>query len=436
MTKLSRNAADGFFAKPSIKVKMVFVHRLISLLLLSALLSACTSMVARSKLPYPLTDEGSNEKVKVVTIPLPVIASTPNEGVTAGALTAFLIHNDRDEVTTLMAPQVNYNRNFGVTASAYGAFYPSPDLSWEVNLSQSTRVNYDYEIKSKDTTFMNGRLEWNGFLYNFADGSARFYGFQARTPQQNETNYSDREYGFNLTVGYYLTGNLKMEFGERYRDVAIRKGAVKNVPFTGDFPWKNPIPGINGFSTHAQKLSLIYNSLDDKTMPTTGYYGRVTAEGNWKSLGSSESFHHYEVEAKGYFPLVEARYISVVRFAYSQSLGKGVPFLEQSILGGENTLRGYGRNRFIDHCYLLLNLEERIRLFRWSLFDVNTDWEFAPFVDIGSVMDKFSNAQRSDFEFNPGIGFRAVVRPNIVGRVDIGVGNDGPSVFVGLGYPF
>ncbi|HTY21037.1 MAG TPA: hypothetical protein VMC44_05325, partial [Geobacteraceae bacterium] len=189
---------------------MLSMFRLTAFFLLVSLLSACTSMVSRSKLPYPLTDEGNNEKVKVVTIPLPVIATSPNEGVTAGALTAFLIHNDRDEVTTLLGPQLNYNKNFGVTASVYGSFYPSPDLSWEVNLSQSTKVNYDYEIKSRDTTFMNGRLEWNGFLYAFADGSARFYGFQARTPEKNGTNYDDQEVGFTLTAGYKLTDNLQV----------------------------------------------------------------------------------------------------------------------------------------------------------------------------------------------------------------------------------
>jgi hemolysin activation/secretion protein len=117
-------------------------------------------------------------------------------------------------------------------------------------------------------------------------------------------------------------------------------------------------------------------------------------------------------------------------------LGNSAPFLEQSILGGENSLRGYGRNRFIDNCYLLLNLQERIRLFRWKLFNVNTDWEVAPFIDFGSVMKSISQAQGRDFEFNPGLGLRAVVRPNIVGRIDVGFGRDGPAVFVGLGYPF
>ncbi|WP_197351216.1 hypothetical protein, partial [Acinetobacter baumannii] len=89
-------------------------------------------------------------------------------------------------------------------------------------------------------------------------------------------------------------------------------------------------------------------------------------------------------------------------------------------------LRGYGRNRFVDSSYLLCNLEERIRLFRWSVFDVNTDWEVAPFIDLGAVMESLDRAEAKSFEFNPGIGFRAVVRPNIVGRVDIGFGNEGP----------
>ncbi|HTG81050.1 MAG TPA: hypothetical protein VL949_03845, partial [Geobacteraceae bacterium] len=56
-------------------------------------MSACTSMVPREKLPYPIANESSGEQVKVVTIPLPAISSSPNEGITAGALAALLFHN-------------------------------------------------------------------------------------------------------------------------------------------------------------------------------------------------------------------------------------------------------------------------------------------------------------------------------------------------------
>ncbi|MBW4055716.1 MAG: hypothetical protein HIU83_09980, partial [Proteobacteria bacterium] len=101
-----------------------------------------------------------------------------------------------------------------------------------------------------------------------------------------------------------------------------------------------------------------------------------------------------------------------------------------------SSLRGFGRNRFIDNSYLLCNLEERILLFRWEVFGVTADWEIAPFLDMGAVMESLDKVKGSDFELNPGVGFRAIVRPNIIGRVDVGLGKDGPAVFVGLGYPF
>ncbi|MBT1074798.1 BamA/TamA family outer membrane protein [Geobacter grbiciae] len=414
------------------------MQRIVLLLFIlgTSLLAACTTMVPREKLPYPITDASFGDPVKVVTIPLPVIATSPNEGAILGGLTAFLLHNARDEVSTLIAPQVNYNANFGTTFSLYGAFFPLPNRNWEFNLSKSTKVNEDYEVRLRDKTFLDGKLETNAFIYNFTDGSARFFGFQSDSRKEDETNYADKEYGFTLGVGYDIIDHLQLVVGERFRQVSIRRGAVSKLPSIRDRFTENQVPGINGFTAHAQKLSLIYNTLDSRDMPTRGLYAKAAIEGSAEFLGSDASYRHYEAELKGYFPLKEARYITVARVAYNQTLGSDVPFLERSILGGESTLRGYGRNRFIDSSYFLCNLEERIRLFRWSVFDVNTDWEVAPFIDLGAVMESLDKTRSKNFEFNPGIGFRAVVRPNIVGRVDIGVGSDGPAVFVGLGYPF
>lgn len=409
---------------------------LLSIILVSLGMTACTSMVPRKDLPYPLTDKNFGDPVKVVTIPLPAIASSPNEGITAGALTAFLLHNEKDEVSTLLAPQVNYNKNYGVTASLYGAYYPSPSRSWEMNLSQSTNINYDYEVTSRDKTFRDEKLALNAFLFAFADGSARFFGFEARTPRQRESNYTDQEIGFNVSVGYDIGKHYQLVIGERFRHVGIHSGAVSGVPFIRNEFSNMRVPGIDGFTAHAQRISFIYSTLDSKDLPTYGGYARATAEISTRILGSSADYRHYEGEMKGYIPFDNARYISVFRLVYNQTLGNAVPFLEQSILGGENTLRGYGRNRFIDNCFLLLNLEERIRLFRWEIFNVTADWEVAPFIDLGSVMSSIDKARGKDFEFNPGLGLRAAVRPNILGRIDVGFGKDGPAVFVGLGYPF
>lgn len=417
-------------------------HKIITILCLfcGILLSGCTTIVPRENLPV-LTDESCGEQVKVVTVPLPVIATSPNEGITSGVLSAFLIHNSKDEVYSLLAPQLNYNQNFGVTGTLYGAFNPKPERNYEFNLSQSQKKNFDYEGKVRDISFMNGDLELKGFMGWFADGSARFYGFQAKTPSSQETNYTDREFTYNLSATWFLGRHYYLELGHRFRTVSISRGAISTVPYITDVFTAQEVPGINGFTTHAPHISFIYSTFDNKTLPTYGGYARITFEPTIKALGGAEDYRHYEVELKGYVPHDETkRYISVFRLMYNQTLGdssnRKVPFLEQSILGGENTLRGYGRNRFIDNSFLLLNLEERIRLFRWEVFNVTADWEAAPFVDLGAVMESFDKASPRNFEFNPGLGFRATVRPNIVGRVDVGIGREGPAVYVGLGYPF
>jgi hypothetical protein len=406
------------------------------LVLLLGIAGACTSTVRRGYLPPPLSLDPFPDPVKVVTIPLPAVGTTPNEGITYGALTAFLFHNKEDEVAAIVAPQTYYNHNFGNTGAVYGTFFSGPDKNWEITLSKSTIINEDYTARLRDRTLCGGTMELNGQGGLFTDGSARFFGFQSESRQSNESNYADNERGGNILIGRDIAARLQLAFGERYRDVAIKQGAVKSLPFIRQVFTEEQVPGINGFTAHAQRLALIHNSLDSLTVPTVGLYGRVVFEISREFLGSAANYLHYEAELKGYFPACRDRYISVVRFAYSQTPGDDVPFLERSILGGENTLRGYGRNRFIDNSYLLLNLEERIRVSRWRILNVDTDVELAPFLDMGAVMRDLSQIRSKNLEFNPGIGIRGVVRPNVVGRIDIGVGREGAAVFVGLGYPF
>jgi outer membrane protein assembly factor BamA len=408
----------------------------IVLLLCIPAMSSCTTPVRRKSLPYPLIDERFPDPVKVVAVPLPVIATTPNEGVTYGALTAFLLHTDEDEVGTLLAPQVNYNENFGVTASVFGSFYLSPERDWEFNVSKSSNVNEDFGIRIRDETFLDKRLSLSLYLFAFTDGAARFFGFGPDSPGTAETNFSDREAGFDLSAGYRIANQLSLVVSERFRRVGIREGAVEKLPFVREVFSPREVPGLTGFTAHAQGLFLVYSTLDSPHFPTRGFFARAGVEGSARILGSTSDYWRYGGEVRGYLPYRDARFVTAARFAFGRVQGGEVPFLERSVLGGDGTLRGFGDGRFIDKAFLLLNVEERIRLLRWRLFKVDADWEMAFFLDVGSVMESFERARPSAFEVNPGFGFRAVVRPNIVGRMDVGFGGEGPEVFIVLDYPY
>ncbi|HJV67324.1 MAG TPA: BamA/TamA family outer membrane protein [Geomonas sp.] len=412
------------------------MYRMMMFFLLFGFFSGCAYEVPRKYLPAPISNDSFADPTKTVAIPLPVIASSPNEGITYGALVAFLLHNARDEVSTLIVPQENYNSYFGVTSTLYGAFYPSPGQDLKVNISKATKVNEEFRARYTSQRLFSDRLEGSLNVFDYTDGAARFFGFQSSSSKENETNYSDQETGFTGALGYRLTDRVELLFGERLKKVRIGQGAVSSIPFITDVFPADTVPGVNGYGVHAQKVSLVYNTLDSASLPTTGTYARLSLEESARALGSGSNFQSYELEAKRYTPFSDGRFITVTRFACDQMAGAGIPFLEQATVGGENTLRGYGQNRFIDKSYLLLNLEERIRLFRWEIFHVTADWELAPFIDFGSVMKSLVEATGKSFQFNPGIGLRTVVRPNIVGRIDVGVGKDGPAVFVGLGYPF
>jgi outer membrane protein assembly factor BamA len=398
--------------------------------------TACTTLVPQKYLPYPLTNNTFEDPVKVVNIPLPVIKTDPNEGVSLGALSALLLHNQKDEIGTMIVPQVNYNRNFGTTASVFGAFYPAPGRHWEVHLAKSSHVNEDYDLKFRDRTLLDTRLDLTGELSVFTDGSARFFGFQSRSSPRNETNYADEERGFAFAAAYKILPSLQIVLGDRFRAVDIGRGAVTSLPSIRQRFSPTQVPGSDGFTTHAQQVGVTYSTLDDADMPTQGLYGKGVFELSSTALGSSATYRHYAVELKAFVPLDASRYVTVVRTAYNQTRGEDVPFLERSILGGKNTLRGHGDNRFVDSSYLLVNVEERIRLFRYRLFNVNTDWQIAPFLDLGAVARSLLDVRTQNFVVNPGLGFRAVVRPNVVGRVDVGFGKEGPAVFATLGYPF
>ncbi len=81
-------------------------------------------------------------------------------------------------------------------------------------------------------------------------------------------------------------------------------------------------------------------------------------------------------------------------------------------------------------------MEVRTRVWSLRLFGVNAVLELSPFVEAGQVFRKVTESPVGDLHWVGGLGFRGVVRPQIVGFVDIGYGAEGSAIFTGVDYPF
>jgi len=113
-----------------------------------------------------------------------------------------------------------------------------------------------------------------------------------------------------------------------------------------------------------------------------------------------------------------------------------VPFFEQNEVGGHDTLRGFGSGRFVDKNRLFASAELRTRVYQRQIFGVNAQLELAPFIDFGQVFHSSRDSPVNDLHPVGGLGFRGVVPPQVVGFVDIGMGEQGLTAFTGLDYPF
>ena len=303
--------------------------------------------------------------------------------------------------------------------------------------SYTEEIERKLKLRYQDPGFIEGLFFVDLGSQFFKNATKRFFGLGQTTPQQNETNYTGREIQVHWNFGIHLNDVTRLSINQRFRDVEIQPGGVDDEPFTKSR--FQGVPGINGATILAHRLVFQYDSRDNLNTPTAGTrfeaFGELAQNFDY---GKEDDLLYVRsgFDLRQLIPSPSKRYIFVARAMLQLSFGDGIPFYEQSSLGGEENLRGYGRDRFIDKHMVAFNAEERIHLLGMKMFNVNLELEMVPFVDMGRTYRDFQFRQFNDWEITPGVGFRGIVRPNVIARVDWGYSREGGAVFAGLNYPF
>jgi outer membrane protein assembly factor BamA len=356
--------------------------------------------------------------------------------VDVGVIVPYVIADDEQRVTKIIAPLFIHNEFAGFRGAINVFEYPTRGEEYRLLASYTEKTERKFLYSYRNLFLPGGRFSLEANVGFFKNGTARFFGIGSQTSQAQETNYTDRELLGHITAGIYVGPGQRVLWTERLRNVEIQPGIVPDLRFTQSvFP---AIRGTGGSTVWGHKLAFLEDTRDDTLTPTIGRYLSLFAElAQSLSAGTSTVFSKYGIEYRMLIPNATKRFIFVFRGRLDATVGgDDVPFFERSSLGGQNTLRAFGVGRFVDNHSLVFNFEQRIQLFHLRIVGTVVEIETAPFLDVGKVANTFRYRAFSQYEANPGIGFRAIARPNVVGRVDFASGNEGQAVFAGLDYPF
>jgi outer membrane protein assembly factor BamA len=385
-------------------------------------------------LSLPATGHGAAQDWNYFLIP--AIANSKNDGVDLGVIAPFIFNDADGRINKIIAPMYVHNEFLGSRGTLNLFKYPTRGEEITFQGSYTEKIERKLIGSYRNLYIAQGRysLESGGGFYKNA--TSRFFGLGPNAPQSSETNYTDRElYGY-LSAGLYIGPGQRVILTERVRNVEIQPGGIPSLPFTQSvFP---SVRGTGGATIWGNRLGYLRDTRDDAVSPTIGSYFTMYSE-LAQSVTSDHTtvFSKYGIEYRKLIPDRTKRYTFAFRGKFEATLDGGkIPFFERSMLGGQNSLRGFGIGRFVDDHSLVFNLEERIQLFHLRLFGTVAEIETAPFLDIGKVLSTFQYRALSQYEMNPGIGFRAIARPNVVGRVDVATSKDGNAVFAGLDFPF
>jgi hypothetical protein len=375
-------------------------------------------------------------------LPIPLVGVDPDSGTTLGILPVRLQTDDNHDIVRIYAPDLLYNPYFGAGAHMRVYDYPSEDEQWSVVTGLNERVQRAFDFEYQSGRLREQRWSFNGSVVYSRDGTPRFFGIGNDSPAIAETDYTQQQELLQAQIGLNLSHAWQLLYTLRGQIVDVLPGTLSDIASL-----QTRFGRILGVGTNEQvlnRLSIGFDTRDNITAPTRGtewvlYAGGASRRGVFNDSMYSEA----GIDGRNFWPImpstifathVSLRYLPtahLVPFWALSSLGG-----DQSAIGGDQPLRGYGPGRYYDRDSFSASAELRQRIATINALSSHVELELTPFVDLGRVFAQTSTFPLSQLHSVGGIGVRGIARPFVVGYVDVGYGSEGVAVFTGINYPF
>lgn len=239
--------------------------------------------------------------------------------------------------------------------------------------------------------------------------------------------YRERRTGGNVLLGRPVSDHTTYYVGLRRDDVALSDVALADQPY---------LTGVAFQPSEVRSLSLssITDTRDNQNSPVGGAYHQFATE--FAGIFGGSKFNKYTTDNRRYFRAgtrTGLPKVFAVRLIAGSVTGSA-PYLEQFLIGGPDSLRGYRVDRFAGSHMVVLNTEYRFPLTK-NLVGVG-------FVDAGDAWGGTIASDpyfESDKTFRMRLGYGVGVRVQTpVGplRLDLGFSREGAQTEFGVAQMF
>ncbi len=202
-----------------------------------------------------------------------------------------------------------YNPDFGFGVHGRIYAYSSVDEQWSVVAGIKQRVEREFNGE-----YQSGRLRQQLWSTNYSliydvDGTTRFFGFGNRSRLADQTNYTNHQELGQAQIGLNLNHTWQLLYTARFQVVDVLPGTLSDVPSI-----ETIFPHAPGLGTNKQllnRLSIVYDTRDDLTVPSRGakwvVYGGLSSK---NGLVNDSLYSEAGMDGRAFWPLAPGTVLS------------------------------------------------------------------------------------------------------------------------------
>ncbi len=191
---------------------------------------------------------------------------------------------------------------------------------------------------------LDGKIVFTNFL-------RKFYGIGNKTSEDDEEEFINRSYGFNIGFSKKIFQNFM--FGVQYD---LSDNTIQDTDSDGILQYIKTNGVVSGAGFKAK-----FDTRDSNIYPTKGVFIKADYILYNNRFGSKYNYSKTDFDFRNYFYIYNKKFLFSYQL-YSEFINGAAPIQVLPAIGGSNLLRGFYANRFADNILLTFQPELKIKI--------------------------------------------------------------------------